>query len=293
MRTSSLVLTFPVLSFTVFHYRKAAMLGDSFAMYKIGTILLQGRLGSRSNVREGVLWLKRAAQPVASRSNSESPNALFELAQLYDGTCKTVQESELTGIVIQDEAYAYTLYLRAAELGFPPAQYQLGKAYEHGLLGLPVDPRRSIQFYAMAAERSHPEAELALSGWYLTGAEGIVQQSDAHAYQWARKAAEKGLPKAEYAVGYYSENGVGVDADKSEALAWYGKAAAKGNKRAAAKVQELQGSAPPSIHASSSSSSLLSKLKASPSRGKRTAISFLSRSSSNTSLSTLGSTTTN
>jgi TPR repeat protein len=277
----------------VFHYKKAATLGDSFAMYKYGLTLIQGRLGMRQNVREGVLWLKRAAQPVASRSNSESPNALFELGQLYDGTSKMVQATDLQGIVIQDEAYAYTLYLRAAELGFPPAQHQLGTAYEHGHFGLPVDPRRSIQFYAMAAERSHPEAELALSGWYLTGAEGVVQQSDAQAYHWARKAAEKGLSKAEYAVGYYTENGVGVEADKAEALRWYNKAAAKGNKRAAVKAAALQGTvvaAADAPVASSGASGILGRLKSSPSRsGKPRAISFLSRSSSNTSLSTMGS----
>jgi TPR repeat protein len=259
-------------------------------MYKFGLTLIQGRLGLRQNVREGVLWLKRAAQPVSSRSSSESPNALYELAQLYDGTSKLAQPTELQGIIISDEAYAYTLYLRAAELGFPPAQHQLGTAYEHGHLGLSVDPRRSIQFYAMAAERSHPEAELALSGWYLTGAEGVVVQSDEHAYTWARRAAEKGLSKAEYAVGYYTENGVGVEADKTEALRWYAKAAVKGNKRAAVKAAALQGTAVVDSPVSSGASGLLGRLKGSPSRsGKPRAISFLSRSSSNTSLSTMGS----
>ena len=80
----------------------------------------------------------------------------------------------------------------------------MGLSYEYGLLDLPVDARRSIAWYTKAAEKSDPEAELALSGWYLTGAELVLKQSDTEAYLWARKAADKGLAKAEYAVGYYS-----------------------------------------------------------------------------------------
>jgi TPR repeat protein len=68
-------------------------------------------------------------------------------------------------------------------------------------------------------------AQLALSGWYLTGAEGIIQQSDTEAYLWARKAAEMGLAKAEYALGYYTETGIGVAPSLEEAKKWYYKAA--------------------------------------------------------------------
>ena len=68
---------------------------------------------------------------------------------------------------------------------------------------------------------------MALSGWYLTGSEGILDQSDTEAYLWARKAADKGLAKAEYAIGYYSEIGIGVKLDIDEARRWYMRAAGK------------------------------------------------------------------
>lgn len=67
-------------------------------------------------------------------------------------------------------------------------------------MNLQVNPRRSIAWYTRAAESGYSEAELALSGWYLTGAEGILPQSSQEAYLWARKAADKGLSNAEYAV---------------------------------------------------------------------------------------------
>jgi len=144
--------------------------------------------------------------------------------------------------VVPDINYARELFLRAAELGYAASQFRMGCGYEYGTLGCPVDPRKSITWYSKAAMKGNPrvcdrterakltevgdhEAQLALSGWYLTGSEGIIQQSDAEAYLWARKAAEHGLAKAEYALGYYTEVGIGVAPNIDEAKRWYYKAA--------------------------------------------------------------------
>jgi len=37
------------------------------------------------------------------------------------------------------------------------------------------------------------------------GSPGVLPQSDTEAYLWARKAAEQGLAKAQYAIGYFTE----------------------------------------------------------------------------------------
>ena len=142
--------------------------------------------------------------------------------------------------MLTDENYARELYFKAAELGYAPSQYKIGSCYEYGQLGLPIDPKESIKWYQQAAEKGYPDAELALSGWFLTGAEGVLPQSDTEAYLWARRAAEQGLAKAQYAVGYYSENGVGVRADVEEARRWYAKAAGQGNARAVQRLNELK-----------------------------------------------------
>lgn len=221
-------------------YRKAAKLGDTAAMYKLGMILLNGLLNQSRNVREGVSWLKRAA----AQADSNCPHALHELGVLYEN--KTLESQN---VVHQDVGYANELYSKAAQLGYPPSQYKMGQAYEYGQLNLPVDPRRSIAWYTRAAEQSDAEAELALSGWYLTGAEGILKQSDTEAYLWARKAADKGLAKAEYAVGYYSEHGIGVRMDIEEAKRWYIRSAGQSNKKALKRLKELKmvsGSSKPS-----------------------------------------------
>lgn len=194
-------------------YRKAASLGDTAAMYKLGVILLRGLLKQQPNPREAIGWLRRAAE----QADEENPHALHELAMLY--------ENPSSGVVPCDPAYAKDLYTRAGHLGYTHSQFKLGQCYEYGTLTCPVDPRRSIAWYTKAAEKGHSEAELALSGWYLTGSEGVLKQSDSEAYLWARRAANKGLSKAEYAVGYYAEVGIGVKQDVEFAKRWYMRAA--------------------------------------------------------------------
>lgn len=189
----------------VLFYRKAAALGDTAAMYKLGMILLGGLLSQPRNIRESVIWLRRAA----SQADEDNPHSLHELALLH--------ERPNSGILPHDPNLARELYVQAAQLGYAPAQFKLGSCHEFGHLGCVIDPRKSIAWYTRAAEKGDSEAELALSGWYLTGSgkfscplyvlysangiEGVLKQSDQEAYLWGRKAANKGLAKAEYAVG--------------------------------------------------------------------------------------------
>jgi len=196
-------------------YRKAASLGDTPGMFKLGMVLLNATLGEQHNPREAISWLKRAAE----QADEDNPHALHELALLY--------ENQSGALVPYDPAYAKSLLTQAAQLGYTPSQYKLGQCYEYGSLTCPVDPRRSIAWYTKAAEKGDPEAELALSGWYLTGSEGVLKQSDSEAYLWARRAANKGLSKAEYAVGYYAEVGIGIKRDVEFAKGWYMRAAGK------------------------------------------------------------------
>lgn len=194
-------------------YRKAASLGDTAAMYKLGMILLHGTLGEAKNPREAIGWLRRAAE----QADEDNPHALHELALLH--------EMPNGQYVPYDPYRAKELLTRAAYLGYTQSQYKLAQCYEYGTLGCPVDPRRSIGWYTKAAEKGNAEAELALSGWYLTGSEGVLVQSDSEAYLWARRAANKGLSKAEYAVGYYAEVGIGIKQDIEFAKRWYMRAA--------------------------------------------------------------------
>lgn len=220
----------------VLFYRKASALGDTAGMYKLGMILLHGLLGQVRNPKEAVGWLKRAA----AQADEDNPHALHELGLLYE---KPPSSSSGNQVVPYDPPQARELFTQAAQLNYPPSQFRLGCCYEYGSLTCPVDPRRSIAWYTRAAERGDAESELALSGWYLTGSEGVLKQSDEEAYLWARRAANKGLAKAEYAVGYYSEVGIGGKIEPEEAKRWYLRAAGESSPSLARGVSDLLSSA--------------------------------------------------
>lgn len=59
-------------------YKRAATLGDTPAMYKIGIIKLKGLLGQPKEPQEALIWLRRAAD----RADEENPHALHELVSL-------------------------------------------------------------------------------------------------------------------------------------------------------------------------------------------------------------------
>ncbi|KAF1963190.1 hypothetical protein CC80DRAFT_399253 [Byssothecium circinans] len=212
-------------------YKRAAALGDTPAMYKVGMILLKGLLGQQKNLGEAINMLKRAAD----RADEDNPHALHELALIYEA--QTGNER-----IIRDEAYAYQLLNQAAQLGYKFSQFRLGQAYEYGLLGCQIDARSSIAWYTRAAAQEEHQSELALSGWYLTGTSGILEQSDTEAYLWARKAAcaEPPLPKALFAMGYFTEVGIGCPRSLDEAKRWYGRAAAYKFPKAQERLEELK-----------------------------------------------------
>ncbi|KAI5804882.1 hypothetical protein EDC01DRAFT_610211 [Geopyxis carbonaria] len=210
-------------------YKKAASLGETPAMFKLGMIQWKGLLGQPRNPRDGIIWLKRAAD----QADENNQHALHELGLLYE-------RADSNDVIIPDHNYARELFMRAADLGYPASQFRMGCAYEYGTMGCPIDPKKSIAWYSKAAMKGDLESQLALSGWYLTGSDGVIQQSDTEAYLWARKAAEKGLAKAEYALGYFTEVGIGVPGNLDEAKRWYYKAASQQHPKAQLRLQELK-----------------------------------------------------
>ncbi|KAI8642953.1 hypothetical protein BD408DRAFT_415610 [Parasitella parasitica] len=207
-------------------YKKAATLNHPGSMYRLGVADVNGELGISKNPRDGVKWLKRSAEA----ATSEYPHAIHELALLH--------ERGIPNVVFVDLAYAVSLYVQAAELGYAPSAFRLGECYEYGKLECSPDPAMSIHFYTIAAQQGHREACFALTAWYLVGSPQVLPQSDEDAYLWAKRAALKELPKAEYAVGYFTEVGIGITKNPTEAMEWYKKAAEHGDKRA---IQRLQG----------------------------------------------------
>jgi TPR repeat protein len=162
-------------------YRHAASKNHPGAMSRLGRACLVGDMGLGKRYREGIKWLKRAAESADFQYNS----APYDLGLLH--------ETGYGDDVFQDESYTAQLFTKSADLGHAEANYRLGDAYEHGKLSCPKDPALSVHFYTGAAQKGHPMAMMALCAWYMVGAEPVLEKDENEAYEWARKAAECGM----------------------------------------------------------------------------------------------------
>ncbi|KAI9668807.1 MAG: hypothetical protein M1831_000876 [Alyxoria varia] len=208
--------------------RHAAFKNHPGAAVRLGKACLLGDMGLSGKQREGITWLKRAAENADLQFNTGP----YELGLLH-----------VTGYgadVFKDEAYAAQLFSKSASLGHAEANLRMGEAYEHGLLGCPKDPSLSIHYYTAAAHVGLPPAMMGLCAWYMVGAEPVLQKDEIEAYQWARKAADTGMPKGEYAIGYFTEMGIGCRRDPLEANMWYARASEQGEERAAGRLKIIR-----------------------------------------------------
>ncbi|KAF2146847.1 uncharacterized protein K452DRAFT_219084 [Aplosporella prunicola CBS 121167] len=228
-------------------YRSSASKGHAGAATRIGKACFTGDMGLGKRYREGFTWLKRAAE-TADHQYRDAP---YELGLLHEDGFFDERNQE---IVFKQESYAAELYTKAAELGHPLALMKMGEAYEHGKMGCPRDPALSVHFYTGAAEQGFPEAMMALCAWYLVGAPPVLEKDEVEAYEWAKGAAELGLTKAEYAVGYFSEMGIGCRRDTLEANVWYIRAMDHGSDLAKKRLERIKNAASGGgAHASGSS----------------------------------------
>lgn len=207
--------------------RTAASKRHPGAMTRLGKACLSGDLGEK-RYREGIKWLKLAAEAADNIYNA----APYHLGCLY--------ETGYGDDIFLDESYAAELFTQAADLGHPEANFRMGDAYEHGKLGCPRDPALSVHFYTGAAERGHAAAMMGLCAWYMVGAEPVLEKDEEEAYEWARRSAELGYVKAQYAVGYFTEMGIGCRRDILEANVWYVKAADAGDERAKVRLAAIR-----------------------------------------------------
>ncbi|KAJ3159473.1 hypothetical protein HDU86_001791 [Geranomyces michiganensis] len=207
------------------YYTKSAQAGYKPSLYRLGMIELFGQLsGGKRDVRKGIMWLKRGAA-VADR---EHPECLHQLALVY--------EDGIPPYAQQDENYAYGLLVEAAELDYAPSQYKLACCYEFERLGCERDLSEALHWYSLAAENDNADAQFALAGWYLQGLEPFLPADPQKAYAWTYRAAMKDHSKAQYAIGYFCELGIGCQQNLEKADRWYKLAAALGEERAIARV---------------------------------------------------------
>lgn len=105
------------------------------------------------------------------------------------------------------------------------ANLKVAYMYEHGI-GVPQDYATAMTWYRKAAESGLPEAQYGIGVLYDKGS-GIERDSS-EAARWFERAANQGFVAAEFNLANYYRAGDGVSQDYEKALAYYNKAALQG-----------------------------------------------------------------
>ncbi|KAI0739339.1 hypothetical protein BC629DRAFT_1616082, partial [Irpex lacteus] len=189
------------------------------ARYRLGIAELNGGLGLSKSPKEGVKWLKRSAPESAT---AEFPHALHELALLH--------ERRIDNVLFVEYEYA-------GGLGYVPSAYRLGECYEYGKMGCPQNPALSIHFYNIAAQENYRDACFISPPGTSSLRPVCFPSPIQRRFCEGKRAADAGLVKAMYAVGYFLEVGIRTGVDLDLALQYYKRAAELGDKRAAPRLR--------------------------------------------------------
>ncbi len=140
--------------------------------------------------------------------------------------------------VSRSDAEARKWYRKAAELGLPEAQYNLGVlAARNPDLKAGRNFYEAVRWWQRAAENGNAEAQNALGVSYFKGL-GAAQDLAA-ALHWFAVAADQGYTEAQLNLANMYENGQGTAPDPVAAYKWYAVAAAGGLDKAVADRDRL------------------------------------------------------
>lgn len=144
--------------------------------------------------------------------------------------------TQAMALLAQNDARGVALLTRAAEAGWPMAQYRLAKLHESGE-GVALNPVLAMQWTERAAANGNVRAMHDLGFYYARG--DAAPMDEAASFRWFRQAAEFGLADSQYNLGVLYQQGRGVTADMSEALFWFTLAADQGDAAAMERIVDL------------------------------------------------------
>jgi TPR repeat protein len=210
--------------------QKAAAQGDIDAAYDLGVISEE-----EGNFLSAVRYYRMA---------ESDPHTKLRLARLYSEGLGVVRDEAaamrliisagesgetealyLAGLRYMDGRGVKADYKKAAEMFlsasnnlYPPAYTMLGQLYDAGL-GLEKDAAAAEIYYQKAYDAGDTE------GMYLLGALLEKRQDYENAAFYYSKAEEKGERRSAAKLGYFYENGIGVEKDYKAAARLYLKSA--------------------------------------------------------------------
>jgi uncharacterized membrane protein YebE (DUF533 family) len=181
-------------------WQKYAQLGQADAQRLYGYYLLeQGRF------QEAADWALKSA------SQNNVPG------QVLIGVIYMVGKG-----VTQSDSEAFKWFKLASKTGFPEAQYYLALMYHEGR-GVEKNHTESLSLFEASASQGYLASQMTLAEIYLNGTiEGKkgAENNPEKSFKWIMKAAQQGLPVAQWMVGYFYEIGYGTKKSINESKKW-------------------------------------------------------------------------
>jgi TPR repeat protein len=197
----------------------------------------------------GIARSQEARTPVCPRDDAGFAKVQKEV-EAKDPVAQTALAScyDLGEHVKPDGKESIRLLTEAANQGYAPAEYELGRIYLYGR-GINTDYAQALVWERKAAEQGDPRAQRDLAFMYERGFG--VEADPAKAAEWNRKAATQGNAEAQLHLAKGLDEGVGVSKDSEEARKWYSKAAQQEQPAAQlelARESAGQGNCPVAVH---------------------------------------------
>ena len=157
-------------------------------------------------------WLREAAK-------HGNPTSQFNLAS-HAAVFVKIMPPETPDLNKWSESAIFA-YRDAASRGHAPAQNELGKIYQFGLLGIDQDSKQALQWYLKASspdpnrtnsgEKGYAPAQNNIGKIYLVG-DGVRKDSK-EAFKWYQMAASQDYADAQNTLAYMYLEGKGVPAN--------------------------------------------------------------------------------
>jgi len=137
--------------------------------------------------------------------------------------------SNLCGAQTFDNEKLFNLFIKA-EQGDKVGQNIVGAIYELGLPNLPQDYSEALKWYKLSALQGYADAEFSVGHFYADGLGVNIDRKEA--IRWWKLSASHGSSRAQHNLGVSYKDGEGVSKDYSVAMNYFKLAAAQGEVRA-------------------------------------------------------------
>ncbi len=170
-----------------------------------------------------------AGQVTPVEGETSAPAATDASKALFEDGVRKIEAGDRSGVEILK---------RAANGGYPAAQFYLSKMFESGKGGVKQDMPEARRWSERAANGGDPRAMHNLALYYFKG-EGGARNSTTAA-TWFRKAADLGLVDSQFNLAQLYESGLGVSQNPAEAYKWYVIAGRAGDATARSRATALR-----------------------------------------------------